>query len=245
MSDIDPTFDSGARGWNLGCLGLFVASAILLLVFVFIPTTRRGRPASNRTQCKNNLKQIGLALHNYHDVYGSLPPAYTVDTEGNRLHSWRTLILPYLEKSSLYDSIDLTKPWNDPANESARNSRPEMYACPTAEIDIDQTSYMAVVGKDHSFPGTEALSFEQVNRILTLTLAVIEVPASRSLHWMEPEDTAVAFLRERNEDSPTNHSGGFQGLMLDGSVRFLSNSIDDRILDSLILLSQPTTNAEF
>ena len=70
-------------------------------------------------QCANNLKQIALALRNYESVYHALPPAYTVDAEGKPLHSWRTLILPYLEQQALYDKIDLSKPWDDPANKEA------------------------------------------------------------------------------------------------------------------------------
>ncbi|MEZ6144785.1 MAG: DUF1559 domain-containing protein [Planctomycetaceae bacterium] len=55
------------------------------------------QPRSSRhLQCKNNLKQIMLALHNYHDDFGTFPPAYTVDENGKRMHSWRTLIWPYL-----------------------------------------------------------------------------------------------------------------------------------------------------
>ncbi|MEL7264459.1 MAG: DUF1559 domain-containing protein [Planctomycetota bacterium] len=68
--------------------------------------------------CSNNVKQIGLGLANYHASWNSFPPAYTVDANGNRLHSWRTLILPYVEQQPLYDRIDLTKPWDDPAHAS-------------------------------------------------------------------------------------------------------------------------------
>ena len=56
---------------------------------------------------------------NYEQAYNALPPAYTVDANGRPLHSWRTLILPYLEQESLYQTIDLSKPWNDPANARA------------------------------------------------------------------------------------------------------------------------------
>ena len=67
----------------------------------------------------NNLKQIALALLNYEQAHHALPPAYTVDAQGRPLHSWRTLILPYLDQESLYQTIDLSKPWNDPANAKA------------------------------------------------------------------------------------------------------------------------------
>ena len=98
---------------------LAIIGGVLITVAMLLPAMRTAGPAARRAQCVNNLKQIALALFNYESAYNALPPAYTVDAEGKPLHSWRTLILPYLEKQSLYDSIDLSKPWNDPANAEA------------------------------------------------------------------------------------------------------------------------------
>jgi len=61
-------------------------------------------------QCKNNLKQIGLAFHDYHDKFGSFPPAYTVDSNGRLLHSWRSLLLPYLAQQSWCVTLRFTHP---------------------------------------------------------------------------------------------------------------------------------------
>lgn len=80
---------------------------LILLLALLMPTTRTANNAARRSQCSNNLKQIGLALLIYHDTYGEFPPAYTVDDKGNHLHSWRTLLLPFLEQKTLYESIDL------------------------------------------------------------------------------------------------------------------------------------------
>src|SRR5262245_52541441 len=81
----------------IGVLGLLVA--LLLPAF-----PRTAREAARRMQCGNHLKQIGLALQTYHDVYGSLPPAYIADASGKPLHSWRVLILPFLGERSLYEA---------------------------------------------------------------------------------------------------------------------------------------------
>ena len=83
------------------------------------------------TTLAQNLKQIELALFNYESTYHALPPAYTVDAEGNALHSWRTLILPYLDQTQLYEKIDLSKPWNDPVNAEAFNTRVPVFQCPS------------------------------------------------------------------------------------------------------------------
>ena len=125
-------------------LGVF---AVLLVIVMLLPVRRGSREAAHRNSCHNNLKQIILGLHNYHDENGKLPPAYTVDAEGNRLHSWRTLLLPYMEGyDELYQSIDLTKPWDDPANAMARETSMQLFQCPSADLEDGMTTYQAVVG---------------------------------------------------------------------------------------------------
>src|SRR5207244_4506816 len=78
-----------------GPIGVCVAAMCLL------PSTRMPREASRRSVCVNNLKQIGLALQNYHDDFGCFPPAYIADENGRPMHSWRVLILPYIEQVGL------------------------------------------------------------------------------------------------------------------------------------------------
>ena len=123
---------SSVRGFTLNEL-LVVVGIIAFLIALLIPATRSARPAARRSQCANNLKQIALALHNYEQAHKALPPAYTVDAEGRPLHSWRTLILPYMEQEPLYRTIDLSKPWDDPANAKALETVVPVYRCPEAE----------------------------------------------------------------------------------------------------------------
>lgn len=89
---------------------LVVLAILACLAALTMPAIRQSREPTRRSHCKNNLKQIGLALHNYLDAYGSFPPPFTLDANGNRLHSWRTLILPFIDQAPLYNQIDLTKP---------------------------------------------------------------------------------------------------------------------------------------
>ncbi|MEZ6081865.1 MAG: DUF1559 domain-containing protein [Pirellulaceae bacterium] len=110
---------------------LAVIVIVVLLIGLLLPATRAARPAAYRMQCSNNLKQIALALRNYETSYHAFPPAATFDSSGNPLHSWRTLILPFLEQNALYDSIDLSKPWDDPANAKAYASSVPVYHCLT------------------------------------------------------------------------------------------------------------------
>lgn len=107
---------------------------------------------------------------------------------------------------------------------------------------------MPVVGDDQCFLGATSRSFNEIKQSesrINETIAEIEVPSSRSLHWMEPEDTADAFLGSLHSGTKTSHSRGFQVVMLDGAARFLSNSIGRQTLDSLTFLSVPSTGAEY
>jgi len=91
---------------------LVVIAIIAILIALLLPAVQQAREAARRTQCRNNLKQIGLALHNYHDVFGKFPcgwvhPASMV-TEGMAVCSWSARILPYLDESALYKSLGIT-----------------------------------------------------------------------------------------------------------------------------------------
>ncbi len=75
----------------------------------------------------SNIRNIGLALLNYEFAFKQFPPAYTVDADGNKLHSWRVAILPFLERSDLYEQVDFTKPWDAPENDAVRNAMVRSY----------------------------------------------------------------------------------------------------------------------
>ena len=92
----------------------------------------QAREAARRSQCKNNLKMIGLALQNYHDMYRSFPPAFVADENGKPMYSWRVLLLPHLEHAPLYKKYDLSQPWDSPANKAVLDNMPDVFACPSS-----------------------------------------------------------------------------------------------------------------
>ena len=158
-------------------------------------------PDHPRTQCKNNLKQIALALHNYNDQYGALPPAYTVDENGTPLHSWRTFILPFLEQKPLYDKIDLTKAWDDPVNAEAYKSTIWAYRCPSADGPETHTTYLAVVTSNSCLRAAEPRLLSEITDGTANTLMVIEADLEHAVHWMSPMDADESLIMAISETS--------------------------------------------
>ncbi len=93
---------------------LVVIAIIAILIALLLPAVQQAREAARRTQCKNNMKQLGLALHNYHDVANCFPPGYTQDnrypTGGFQGHSVFYYLLPYIEQTNLYNTFDPLRP---------------------------------------------------------------------------------------------------------------------------------------
>ncbi|MBI5757581.1 MAG: DUF1559 domain-containing protein [Planctomycetales bacterium] len=225
-----------ANGFTL--IELILVIVILgVLVALFLPATRRARGPARRMQCKNQLKQIGLALHNYVDVYHALPPAYTVDANGKPLHSWRTLILPYFDEKPLYDKIDLTKAWDDPANAEAHKSIVSGYCCPSAVLPKSHTTYMAVVTSNSCFHPTESRRLSEITDNHSETLMVVEVDSEHAVHWMAPRDADEALFLAFSPKGKHAHLGGAQATFLDGTVRFLNHSLPTETRRALITIA--------
>ena len=117
---------------------LVVIAIIGILVALLLPAVQSAREAARRMQCSNNMKQIGLALHNYHTAHSGFPPAVyfdeaagSPDSATNHYANWVITILPYLEQQNLYDSFDLTLPISHVANREARGTDLETMLCPS------------------------------------------------------------------------------------------------------------------
>ena len=224
---------------------LIVFGIVAVLVSLLLPATRRGGDGARRTQCKNNLKQIALALHNYESTYHALPPAYTVDAAGKPLHSWRTLILPWVEQLDLYNTIDLSKPWDDPANAEALKTVPHVYRCPSVALAPGFTSYLGNVGTNACFHPTAPRAFSEITDGLPNTLMVIEVAQEHAVHWMAPQDASEKIVLNFGSNGKLAHSGGTQAARADGSVRFISENVSPETLRALISIADNEQVGEY
>ncbi len=164
----------------------FLERRLAIIVNFAIPATVAAREAANRAQCENNIEQIILALHNYHDVNKCLPPVMIADEDGKPLHSWRVLLLPYIEEMSLYEQIRLDEPWDSEHNKQFHDRVPRVYQCPSSEGDMTgMTSYSVVVGKECLFDQPNAKkTFADVSDGLWDTYAVVE--RKTPVYWMDP-----------------------------------------------------------
>ena len=112
-----PGSGAGVAAIIIAVVGMFIVCGGIL-VALLLPAVQAAREAARRAQASNNLKQIGIALHNYHDTFNSFPPSVVSDENGRPLYSGRVLLLPFLEQKPLYDQFDLTQPWDSPANQA-------------------------------------------------------------------------------------------------------------------------------
>ena len=107
-----------------------IALAALLLAPVQVATS-----GATRTKCRDNLKRIGLAMHMYHQTYGVFPPPCLTDENGMPIHSWRVLLLPFLDEQELYDEYRFDEPWDGPSNSRLHSRMPEIFRCNRATDD--------------------------------------------------------------------------------------------------------------
>jgi prepilin-type N-terminal cleavage/methylation domain-containing protein/prepilin-type processing-associated H-X9-DG protein len=109
---------------------LVVIAIIAVLIGLLLPAVQKVREAANRMKCSNNLKQIGLGLHNYHDTYNSFPPGGT--TSGKDGLAFHVLILPFIEQDNLYKQFDLNQSHGSATNKPLGFTRVPIYMCPSA-----------------------------------------------------------------------------------------------------------------
>jgi hypothetical protein len=204
------------------------------------------------------MRRIALALLSYRDVHKSFPCAITYADDGTPMHSWRRLILPYLEIDRVYFTYDLNEPWNGPSNFQEGDELPDtwsdrdgtprqgflypwMYCCPTAPEGQNRmnANYVMLIddrpGKPNgppNLPGSVPPSFDDKSAVIVLEIA------DSDIHWMEPRDVRQSELsmkiNDRSKRSLSSYHGGACVAHADGTVELLDDAMTEERVRELL-----------
>lgn len=253
---INPKSTGSRSGFTLVEL-LVVIAIIAILVGLLLPAVQAAREAARKASCKNNLHQIGLALHAYHDTHRTLPTGCIQWRQFNspnpyRQFAWSALLLPFLEQHNLHAQIDFGRPFDSPINADAAATRLSVYECPTAdsrELVRGQTDYGGLYGEtmadrtqeDGMFLYERSIAFRDVTDGLSNTMAVSEDVGGPDSEWINGRNV---FVQSGGINDPTawigdneirsRHGAGAMVLFVDGRAVFMSQTIDLKVLGSLI-----------
>ena len=236
---------------------LVVIAIIGILIGMLLPAVQAVREAAHRTQCANNLRQIGLALHSHHSAMQEFPIGtvewrFGSDTSQRQL-AWSAYLLPYLEQQNVSDQLDLTRAFDAVDNQLAAATVLSVYLCPSTIRETDQPEgrggcdYGGIFGERISSPnnppkGTmlidQAVSISDITDGTSNTLVVSEDSQSPDAQWINgrnifdqafPINQAPGF----ENDIRSEHPQGANGVFCDGSVRFLNESIENETLAAI------------
>ncbi len=190
-----------------------------------------------RSNAVNRLKQLMLAMHNYHDGRKVLPAHANYSPKGKPLLSWRVHILPFVDAGKLYSEFDLDEPWDSPHNRKLIAKMPRAYRVPGSKVaGAGKTGYVLPILKDGSAITTGTKNgnrFRDITDGLSNTIMIVEVDDERSVIWTKPDDLVVdpgkplAGLR-------VWASGVWNAAIADGSVRGFPTETDSKKVRALL-----------
>ena len=187
-------------------IGVVMSGVSFLLAALLLMPLEQGRSDARAAQCRNNLKEIALALNYYHDKYSSFPPVFVPDNDGRPMHSWRVLLLPFLQdakNNELYQRYRFDEPWDGPTNSLLHGENVSAYSCPSdmAPFLSRWTSYLAISGPGTIWRHDTVIGFRDIKDSVEDTLAFVEV-ANSGIHWLEPRDIPSSLLDEASSNWP-------------------------------------------
>jgi hypothetical protein len=218
---------------------LFAVSGFATVgVGLLLPAVQKVRAAAGRMSSVNNLKQIGIAVHSYHDAYGRFP-ADIVDKNGKPLLSWRVEILPFIEQNNLYNQFKLDEPWDSPNNKKWSQVLIKTFMAPTApppeKAEWGMTSYRGIAGPGASFETGKKLKIADFTDGLSNTVLVIET--NEWVPWAKPGDFPFDPKKPLPRIVPAGNQPVFNALMGDGSVRAIDAKVAEKTLKAMFTRS--------
>lgn len=192
--------------------------------------TTKARTAARRGQAINKLKQIALAMHNYHSTYGSFPAAAVYDKDGKPLLSWRVLLLPFLEEGALYKEFHLDEPWDSEHNKKLTARMPAVFQSNAGDARDGETYFQGFNGKGAFFEDKKGIKITDIPDGTSNTCMVIE--AGRGVSWTKPED--IPFDPVKPLPKLGFRPDGFCAAYCDGSVRFIRRATKEKTMKAII-----------
>lgn len=154
-----------------------------------------------------------------------------------------------MDQQKLYESIDLTKPWDDPANaEAIKSNVYGVYTCPSGSYPpnrANHTTYLAVVTSESCIRATESRPLTEITDKHSQTLLVLEVDAEHSVPWMAPRDADEALFLAIGSKSKLDHIGGIHAALVDGTIRFLNVELPAKLRRALISIAGDEELSDF
>jgi hypothetical protein len=194
------------------------------------PVTKAQLQARMQTSA-NNLIQIGLAMHNYHDVFRNLPGAIC-DKNGKPLLSWRVAILPFIEQDKLYKEFKLDEPWDSAHNKKLLTKMPWLYKSVHNKPAEDETYYRVFVGNHAMFDHKQKTRLAHITDGLSNTIMVVE--AGEAVPWTKPDELEYD-PKKRLPELGGMFDGDFQALFGDGVVHLFRKGKKESSLRRLIV----------
>jgi hypothetical protein len=198
-----------------------------VLVGLLLPAVQASREAARRMSSTNNLKQIALAMYNYHDTYGHFPPAAITSPTGEPLLSWRVALLPFLEEQALYSRFKLDEPWNSPNNLALVREMPKVFADPSiagpAGTESGLTNYHLAIGDNFLTKPTGKTRLAEITDGTSNTIMAIAGNDDSLRPWTSTDDVKIDPV-----DPLANfrRANGFVAAFGDGSVSMIAPGID-------------------
>jgi hypothetical protein len=233
------------KGKGLAIAGLVTSAASLVMLPVYIaivgmligfllPATQKVRGAASRVKSANNLKQIGLAHHNYAFKYNDRLPTTICGPNQDPLLSWRVSILPFVEQAARYDQFNRDQAWDGPQNRLLLDPRPQAYWNPDLPMNSNTTAYRTFVGPGTLYPNPGYQTPYHIANIPDGTSnTVLAAEATDTVPWSKPEELTVTPGRLVDKlGRPGNDY--FIVAMMDGSVRIIKKTVSDQTLRNAI-----------
>ncbi len=197
------------------------------------------KPLQHPSMCVAHLKQLSLALHNYHDHHQRFPPAYTLGSDGAPWHSWRVLILPELGEQKLFDAYRFDEPWNGPNNIQLADHMPNVFGFPGEA----GAKFLAVTGQYTAWPNHRSSRMSEFYMRGTSNSLMLVESADSDVNWLEPRDISHAQAMKQGKAEAAPRLAGRHGqttfLTADGETHFGSKPFHERGL-ALMLSVGPT-----